>query len=85
MEYVQGFFGWLFDLLAGMFDTLAGFLTYNPLVGLGDPVNDALLRTVSFVDRFIPASQMFRAVASALPWFGLLVVAGMLWRWFKGL
>lgn len=85
MEYVEGFLGWLFETLAGLFSGLVDFLTFNPLLGLDNPVNASLVASVRFLDRFVPASAFFRVVASALPWFVLLVVAGIIWRWVKGL
>lgn len=85
MEYVQGFLGWLFEFLAGIFTSLLDFLTYNPLTMIGNPVNAGLLATVDFVNRWLPVKMMFRAVGSAVPWFSLLVVAGIIWRWVKGL
>lgn len=85
MDFVSGFLGWLFDALSGIFGGIVSLFTFNPLSGLGNPVNAALLRSVAFVDRFIPAKAFFSAVGSALPWFVLLVVAGIVWRWVKGL
>lgn len=85
MEAVQSFLGWLFDALSVLFSGLLGFLTFNPLSGLPSPVNSHLVSSVRFLDRFFPASAFFSAVGSALPWFLLLVVAGIIWRWVKGL
>lgn len=84
-EAISGFFGWLFDMLGGIFGGLMEFLTFNPLAGLPSPVNAGILETVDFVNGYIPIKTMFSAVASALPWFTLLVVAGIVWRWIKGL
>ena len=85
MEVVQNFLGWLFAALSGIISGLLGFLTFNPLSGLGNPVNSALVSCVAFVDRFIPATEFFAAVGSAAPWFVLLVIAGIVWRWVRGL
>lgn len=84
-EAISGFFGWLFGMLGNIFGGLLEFLTFNPLAGLPSPVNSGLLETVDFVDNYLPVRAMFQAVASALPWFTLLVVAGIVWRWIKGL
>ena len=76
-EAISGFFGWLFGMLGNIFGGLLEFLTFNPLAGLPSPVNSGLLETVDFVDNYLPVRAMFQAVASALPWFTLLVVAGI--------
>lgn len=85
MDIVSGFLGWLFDTLSGMFSGLVQFLGFNPLASLPNPINSELVGVVGFINRFIPIKTFFQALALALPWFVLLVVAGIIWRWVKGL
>lgn len=85
MDVVQGFLGWLFETVSGIFGGLVDFLTFNPLRGLGSPITSALMAGVRFVDRFVSVRQLFAAVGSAALWFVLLVVAGIIWRWIRGL
>lgn len=85
MDFVSGFLGWLFDTLSGMFSALMQFLGFNPLASLPNPVNSELLGVIAFINRFVPIRTFFQAVALVLPWFVLLVIAGIIWRWVKGL
>lgn len=85
LETVQDLLGWVFETLSGLFSGLLGFLTFNPLDYLSNPVNAPLLSCLDFVNRFIPVRHFFSVMGSVLPWFVLLVVAGMIWRWVKGL
>lgn len=84
MEFVQGLLGWLFDTLASMFSSLMQFLGFNPLASLPNPVNSELLSVVAFINRFVPIRTFFQALGWAVPWFVILVVAGVIWRWVKG-
>lgn len=84
-EVVQDFLGWVFETFSGLFSALLGWLTFNPLDYFGNPVTAPLMSCISFLNNFLPVSRFFQVLASALPWFVLLVVAGMLWRWVKGL
>lgn len=84
-EVIESFLGWVFDALAGLFSGLLGWLTFNPLDYLGNPVNGGLISCINFVNRFIPVKNFFAVIGTALPWFVLLVVAGMIWRWVRGL
>lgn len=85
MEIIQGFLGWLFDAVSGIFGGLVDFLTFNPLSGLASPATSGLRSAVLFVDQFMGVRQLFAAVGSAAAWFVVLVVAGIIWRWVRGL
>lgn len=85
IEMIQGFLVQVFTYLGSIFSGLISFLTFNPLASLPNPVNVGVIATVNFVNQFLPVKAMFAAVGSAMPWFVLLVVAGIIWRWVKGL
>lgn len=85
MEVVASMLGWVLDALAGIFNGLVQLLTYNPLSQVGTPATSGLVTCITFVDRFVPVRVGFRAVGSAVPWFIILIVAGIIWRWVKGL
>lgn len=85
MDTVSSFLSWLFSTLAEMFAGLMQFLGFNPLSSLPNPVNSELLAVIDFINRFFPIKTFFQGIALALPWFVLLVIAGIIWRWVKGL
>lgn len=85
MQVLDGFFDWLFGMLAGLWDSIVAVFTFNPLAGLPEVVNGELMECIDWLDAYLPIKMFFRALGAALPVFVLLVLAGILWRWVKGL
>lgn len=85
MQVLDGFFDWLFGMLSSLWSSLVAVFTYNPLSGLPSVVNSDLMAVVDFVNQYVPLGRFFQVLATALPVFVLLVIAGIVWRWVKGL
>lgn len=84
MSVLDGYFEWLFGFLGTIWDSVVAVFTFNPLSGLPSVANSGLMECVRFVDQYIPIQRFFRVLALALPVFVLLVIAGIIWRWIKG-
>ena len=85
MSVLDGFFDWLFGFLAALWDSLVAVFTFNPLAGLPSVANSDLIECVGWMDQYIPIRRFFQVLAMALPVFVLLVIAGIVWRWVRGL
>lgn len=85
MSVLDGFFDWLFGMLSGLWDAIVAVFTFNPLSGLPSVANSELMECVNWLDAYVPIKLFFRTLGMALPVFVLLVIAGIVWRWIKGL
>lgn len=83
MDFISGFFGFLFDALRGIWDSIVAVATFNPIAGLDSLNLSPLVAPVRFIGQFLPFGTFGNVVIGVLPMLLVAILIMILWRWVK--